>query len=113
MFLLCSSPGLRQKQASRGGYTNEVIITPPLLTVNMRTIQEHGNGVNVNRFKCHRTGKVFRTYRLLKKHRVEEFPLDYVYGKPFFMCEVSFTNDEEFVMRCTDYFEGFQNDEEE
>jgi hypothetical protein len=59
VFLQCSSPGLRQKQATRGGYTNEVIITPPLLTVNMRDTEEHVKQVNFNKQQCVGDGGLF------------------------------------------------------
>lgn len=96
----------------KGGYMTGGIITPPLLTLNMASTGSQVGSVNVN-MKCHKTGKVFGTYEELKKHRIDHSPLDYVNGKPFFMLEVGFSSDEEFMYRCTEYFEGFQNDEEE
>ncbi len=86
---------------------NEVIITPPLFTRNMETIETHWLGENINRFTCHRTGAHFKSYGRLRAHRNANFPLEYVDGKPFFMLEVSFTSEEEFIWRCTEYLEAF------
>ncbi len=40
-------------------------------------------------YKCHKSGLSFDSYQELKNRRKLFYPLDYVHGKPFFMCEVS------------------------
>lgn len=88
---------------------NEVIITPLLLTLNMRTTKEHGESVNIN-MKCHRTGQVFDTYQELKKFRMERFPEFYIEGVPFFMLEVNLNLGQRYLLERTELLEGLEND---
>lgn len=79
------------------------IITPPLLTLNMRDIESMDSGVKINRnFTCHDTATVFDSYDEVVRHRIAENNLKYVNGIPFQFLEVRLTNDEYNVMIWAD-----------
>lgn len=89
------------------------IITPLLLTLNMASTESLRKSVNDNRMKCHKCDLQFDSFSDLREHRIAKHPYDYVHGFSFFMLETPFTNQQEFIYRCTEYFEGFVYDEEE
>lgn len=59
-------------------------------------------GLFMGQYKDHKSGLSFDSYAKLKSYRMENYPLDYVYGKPFFMCEVSFTKEQQEMIRLTE-----------
>ncbi len=59
-------------------------------------------GLFMGQYKDHKSGLSFDSYRELRDYRIENYPLDYVYGKPFFMCEVSFTKEQQQILSVSE-----------
>lgn len=70
--------------------------------------------VNINKvMKCHKCNLRFDSFSDLREHRIAKHPYDYVDGFSFFILETPFSHEEEFILRCTEFFEGFVDGEEE